>query len=373
MATKSPTPPPQDSASDDEKHEEVLDVDTLEILLTGRKGGKKQQAGGAVGAKGKNNILCDSSIPQDEDAVKSLVAGHDAFAADGGMALNRAKKIETRNKFVNAYVRAFLATRQRPYHDAALESALMEEYYAPLGLVAEGGGGTATTAGDSKQEGTQGLRFKAPEYAALNHLLSSTFVHANRRIGLWAIIDRQRDGTLRCAYSDALIETDTCLRQCKADEEHLVPQSWHKGSKLHPGTDMHQIFIVTKPANGSRGNRIFGPCSTTVGGGGKAASSTVGGLQGLGPNGEKYFLPHHNTGAVCRATLYILAAYRATFHQPYFPKDQMQWLQQMAATAPVTDWEKHRNAELFRLQGNRNPFVDYPHWSLEIDFTLAFQ
>ena len=40
--------------------------------------------------------------------------------------------------------------------------------------------------------------------------------------------------------------------------EHLVPQSWHRGSATHPGTDMHQVFIVSKTANGSRGNAIFG-------------------------------------------------------------------------------------------------------------------
>ena len=40
----------------------------------------------------------------------------------------------------------------------------------------------------------------------------------DRRVGLWTFVDRQPDGTLRCAYSNDIIETFDCLRTQKGDE-----------------------------------------------------------------------------------------------------------------------------------------------------------
>ncbi len=42
------------------------------------------------------------------------------------------------------------------------------------------------------------------------------------------------------------------------------------------------------------------------------------------------------------------------------------------ASAP-TDHELHRNAEIMRIQGNRNPFVDFPDWSAKVDFDTGWQ
>ncbi len=33
----------------------------------------------------------------------------------------------------------------------------------------------------------------------------------------------------------------------------------------------------------------------------------------------------------------------------------------------------HRNQELFRLQGNRNPFIDFANWAKLIDFNDGWQ
>ena len=44
-----------------------------------------------------------------------------------------------------------------------------------------------------------------------------------------------------------------------------------------------------------------------------------------------------------------------------------------AAQQEVTLWEKHRNQELFDLQGNRNPFIDYPELAKKIDFSKGWQ
>jgi endonuclease G, mitochondrial len=35
----------------------------------------------------------------------------------------------------------------------------------------------------------------------------------------------------------------------------------------------------------------------------------------------------------------------------------------------VTDYERHRNAAIHAIQGNRNPLIDFPGWAERIDFS----
>lgn len=44
-----------------------------------------------------------------------------------------------------------------------------------------------------------------------------------------------------------------------------------------------------------------------------------------------------------------------------------------ASKEEVSEWQKHRNQELYKLQGNRNPFIDFPDLSLKIDFKKGWQ
>lgn len=36
---------------------------------------------------------------------------------------------------------------------------------------------------------------------------------------------------------------------------------------------------------------------------------------------------------------------------------------------PVTDYERHRNDTIEEVQGNRNPFIDFPELAEKVDFT----
>jgi endonuclease I len=274
-----------------------------------------------------------------EDMVNNFkVAWTSQQSPDIVIKLCKKRKESAACKFVVKYTANFLRTMSFEYVDEAQERLNQERYYASVKIT----------------------------YDSLNSLLFNTYKHGDRRIGLWSQIDRQEDGSLTCAYSGAIIETRENQRLMKADEEHVVPQSWHRGSKLHPGTDMHQIFIVSKSANGSRGNKIFGNLGEEY-----IRQRKVGGL--LYQNGgESRFCPHLNSGAICRATLYVLVTYKHTFHKQYFPPSALAWLVEQAASVPVSKWEKHRNQELFLLQRNRNPFIDHPEWARQIDFSNAF-
>ena len=54
------------------------------------------------------------------------------------------------------------------------------------------------------------------------------------------------------------------------------------------------------------------------------------------------------------------------------PKESVEWMIEVAQEE-VSEWEKHRNQELFRLQGNRNPFIDFPELAKQINFEKGWQ
>ena len=46
----------------------------------------------------------------------------------------------------------------------------------------------------------------------------------------------------------------------------------------------------------------------------------------------------------------------------------LQWHEQY----PVTDYERHRNDAIEDVQGNRNPFIDFPELAKKVDFSQGF-
>ena len=39
---------------------------------------------------------------------------------------------------------------------------------------------------------------------------------------------------------------------------------------------------------------------------------------------------------------------------------------------PVSDYERHRNETIQDVQGNRNPFIDFPELATKVDFSAGF-
>jgi len=206
------------------------------------------------------------------------------------------------------------------------------------------------------------------KYNQLHKLLSETYKHAKRRENIFSIIDRQPDYTLRCVYTNKILESAEGKFIEKCDEEHSVPQSYQAGTKKGCGRDMHQIFAASKNANGARGNAPFG-YSNSINDGNK--KETEGGVFYDGK--VKSFIPNCNKGAVARSTLYILVTYDKAMNEKKFPKEFLEWIIDQALNDKVSLWEKHRNYELHKLQGNRNPFIDFPNLAKVIDFNGGFQ
>lgn len=121
--------------------------------------------------------------------------------------------------------------------------------------------------------------------------------------------------------------------RAKLNCEHVVPQSWFNEAEPMR-SDLHHLYAADIKTNSQRGNTPFG---------------------GFTPQGGK--------GEVARATLYFMLRY-PDVKMPYKPK-QIEMLKQWSETDPPDTHEKHRNAEISKIQGNRNPFIDHPEWLSE--------
>lgn len=72
-------------------------------------------------------------------------------------------------------------------------------------------------------------------------------------------------------------------------------------------------------------------------------------------------------GAVARATLYSLVGYPGVIGSDKLG-DRLEILLKWHGEHGISDYERHRNREIFLKQGNRNPFVDHPEWAGLVDF-----
>jgi endonuclease G len=155
---------------------------------------------------------------------------------------------------------------------------------------------------------------------------------------------------------------DTFLEELEARHpfncEHVVPQSWFDRRK-QPKTDLHHLFTCEWKCNSFRGNRAYFDFSTEAF------------REDCGESGKGKFEPQAGKGAVARATLYFLLRYPGEIADSTkeMPRDRLETLVAWAAGDKIDRWERHRNAEIQKVQGNRNPLIDFPELADRIDFS----
>ncbi len=136
--------------------------------------------------------------------------------------------------------------------------------------------------------------------------------------------------------------------------EHTWPQS--RFSRKYPKdiqkADLHHLFPTDSQMNATRGNHIFGEvekddqhvkCSASRSGQGSAGSATI------------FEPPNHHKGHVARALFYFSVRYDIQISA-----EEEKILKQWAKQFPVDAEEMARNEEIYKVQNNRNPFIDYP-------------
>lgn len=141
--------------------------------------------------------------------------------------------------------------------------------------------------------------------------------------------------------------------------EHVVPQSWFEKREPMRG-DIHHLFACESGCNSFRGNIPYFDFSDF--------NEVV--RQKCGKREENKFEPTAGKGTVARAVLYFLLRYPGEVNrtnEEYKP-DRIATLLNWHKENKVTDYERHRNQAIFKVQGNRNPLIDHPEWVEHIDF-----
>lgn len=149
------------------------------------------------------------------------------------------------------------------------------------------------------------------------------------------------------------------------DCEHVVCRAWFKPNIDFPKMegDIHNLFTCERECNNERGNLPFFdfPDYNPLPDPDKRFIRKHCGKLDMGK-----FEPEYNKGIVARAVLYFLVRYSNVI--TVYSKDDINMLISWSNLQPVEDYEKHRNRDIFLLQGNRNPFIDFPSWVNGIKF-----
>jgi endonuclease I len=145
--------------------------------------------------------------------------------------------------------------------------------------------------------------------------------------------------------------------------EHSVPQSFF-GKKEPMRGDLHHLFTCESRCNSFRSNTPYFDFPDDD----RAL------MQDCGRSEPGKFEPRAGKGAVARATMYFLLRYPGLIGDEAreLHADRLPILLAWHEQNPVGEWERHRNAAIAEIQGNRNPFIDNPQWANTIPFQTAF-
>jgi endonuclease G len=182
-----------------------------------------------------------------------------------------------------------------------------------------------------------------------------------------ALMERRREQAIRERATSESLESvdDSFLEEQEAVHpfncEHVVPQSWFN-KKKQPKTDMHHLFTCEWGCNSFRGNRAYFDFQTEAF------------RDNCGESDTGKFEPKGGKGAVARATLYFLLRYPGEISNSgkEMPKTRLNTIIQWAKDDKIDLWERHRNAEIQKVQGNRNPLIDFPDLVDKINFELGW-
>lgn len=156
------------------------------------------------------------------------------------------------------------------------------------------------------------------------------------------------------------------------NREHSIPQSWFGGGSIK--SDAFHVYPTDGKVNNQRGNHPFGECSGGTSLGSKAlgrlGSSTFSGYSGTvfepadeykGDFARTYFYMATRYAGQCEGWAHNVFSSENSGLSDYAVALFLKWHRQ----DPVSEKERVRNDAVYsnstgQVQGNRNPFIDYP-------------
>lgn len=154
------------------------------------------------------------------------------------------------------------------------------------------------------------------------------------------------------------------------NREHSFPKSWWGGDTDTPAyTDLNHLYPSEMKANTAKSNYPLGVCSSTSFNNGVSKVGPP--VTGQGGGAAKVFEPADEyKGDLARAYFYMVCCYQnLTWRYTYMVQQNLyptlnSWsvnlLLQWHRQDPPSQKEYDRNEEVYKIQNNRNPFIDYP-------------
>lgn len=200
-----------------------------------------------------------------------------------------------------------------------------------------------------------GASFEAKEFIIEDYEISKI---RNERLQKW--LKREVSITEDNVAHELEILESTLPYNC----EHVVPQSWFAKREPMKG-DLHHLFACESACNSFRSNIPYFDFPDYE----EAVRDRCGRR-----DATDKFEPAAGKGAVARATLYFLLRYPGVIGDE--PKElhpeRLQTLLKWHNSELPGEYEMHRNQAIFEVQGNRNPFIDFPELANKINFSHGF-
>jgi endonuclease I len=157
--------------------------------------------------------------------------------------------------------------------------------------------------------------------------------------------------------------------------EHVWPQS--EGATEAAKSDLHHLRPAFQSLNTHRSNLPYGEVKNP-----EWANEPVKGVDelsmvGTDESGTKVFTPRASMrGDLARDQFYFFTRYHGDRPEGYSTgnfRHSLDTLLKWHREDPVDDAERARNDAIFRLQGNRNPYVDHPEYVDEVAFAARLK
>lgn len=158
------------------------------------------------------------------------------------------------------------------------------------------------------------------------------------------------------------------------NREHVWPKDSGKAfpEKSGPGSDAHHLRPTECQMNSTRGSLSFGEVEQTSSNIVKENGSTS--YKNLCYKNSEFFYPGKGfRGATARILMYVQTRWGDQYNLEFVDSaghcktiGKISTLMKWHLTEPVSEAEIKRNEEVFKLQGNRNPFIDHPEYATRI-------
>ncbi len=195
------------------------------------------------------------------------------------------------------------------------------------------------------------------------------FYYTDRNAADSSVIDMYSNETFKFPYIDG---TPTFMSVSGMHIEHSLPKSWWGGAMYNSYKDLNHLFPAEGRINSAKRDLPLGIVGTATSDNGvsKVGQNT---FRASDYSGNCFEPADQYKGDFARAYFYVATAYEKFGEQnlwqspmmdnntyPVWKPWALELLLEWHRADPVSQKERDRQEEVYKIQGNRNPFIDCP-------------